>query len=502
MPRHGSAAVLRASVVAALLVSTSAISGGTIALGDGGGVVPYPSSLLQCPPSCALPSEPWPAPSTFDARKSNTFPDPFMTPSGDRVNTTADWAANRPALIAMLERYMYGTAPGRPAILHGEKLNQTVAKSPNGSAYATLSTYCITIGPSAEHVNNMTLWLYTPLPTRTRAGAHGETEGTAGRSGGTGGPPYPTFVFNSPSEDYYDLSVDERRILVLRGYAIAEYNRVELRADADTDPGSIQRFYPASFTWGTIAVWAWGGARTIDFLTDPDTGFEAEDRRLVDPTAMMAMGHSRGGKTALWEAALDERVRIAVPLMSGEAGCGSFRVPLHTAGAPGAFPAPFNRAQDIRGVTEMFPDWFADAFAQFAGKDTSTPWDQHFVRALVAPRAQLGMEGHTNYNENPEGSQATYEATKVVYEWMGKVDQIAIHYHDGKYPYPGEPGGDDHAMSLPDFRFVADFADYILRGVVPANGTKAFSNTQPWPNVSTSSYRTWGAPPKEGAGSR
>jgi hypothetical protein len=410
----------------------------------------------------------------------------------------------------MLEKYMYGTAPGRPAVLHGEKVNQTVAKSKNGSAYATLSTYRITIGPSKESVNQMTLWLYTPLPTHTQAGAQGGNEGTPGSGGSTGGgstsgPPYPTFVFNSPSENYYDLSVEERRILVLRGYAIAEYNREELRADAATDPKSIQRFYPASYTWSTIAVWAWGGARTIDFLTDPDTGFEEEDRKLVDTKAMMTMGHSRGGKTALWEAALDERVRIAFPLMSGEAGCGSFRVPMHTAGSPGAFPFPdyhHGYPQDIKGVTTGFPYWFSDEFAQFADKDTSTPWDQHFVRSLVAPRAQLGMEGHTNYNENPEGSQATYEATKVVYEWMGKADQIAIHYHDGKYPYPGEPGGDDHAMSLPDFRFVADFADYILRGVIPANGTKEFSNTQPWSNVNASSYRSWVAPPKQGAGPR
>ena len=136
------------------------------------------------------------------------------------------------------------------------------------------------------------------------------------------------------------------------------YNRVELRADTPTDDNSIQRFYPASegFTWGTIAVWAWGGARTIDFLTDPDNGFEAEDRKLVDITALMSMGHSRGGKTALWEAALDERVRIAIPLMSGEGGCGSFRVPMHTMGAHGAFPGTpaLHAGRSTEGVAVFF----------------------------------------------------------------------------------------------------------------------------------------------------
>ena len=58
--------------------------------------------------------------------------------------------------------------------------------------------------------------------------------------------------------------------------------------------------------------WAWGAARVVDFLLS-----DAALAPLVDPKKIMTMGHSRGGKTALWHGALDERVSITFPLMSG-----------------------------------------------------------------------------------------------------------------------------------------------------------------------------------------
>ena len=72
------------------------------------------------------------------------------------------------------------------------------------------------------------------------------------------------------------------------------------------------------------------------------------------------------------------------------------------------------------------------------------------------------MEGRTDWHGNPEGSQATYEAAKVVYEWLGVAERVGIHYHTGVYPDPSAPGGgSDHPMSLEDFSIVADFADYV-----------------------------------------
>ena len=39
------------------------------------------------------------------------------------------------------------------------------------------------------------------------------------------------------------------------------------------------------------------------------------------------------------------------------------------------------------------------------------------LRMLVAPRAQLSLEGVNNTHENPVGSQATYTAARSIYDW-------------------------------------------------------------------------------------
>ena len=73
--------------------------------------------------------------------------------------------------------------------------------------------------------------------------------------------------------------------------------------------------------WGTISVWAWGAAVVTDFLLE-----DPVISPWVDPTRLMSMGHSRGGKTALWHAAQDTRVSAVFPLMSGMGGNGPLRV--------------------------------------------------------------------------------------------------------------------------------------------------------------------------------
>ncbi len=104
--------------------------------------------------------------------------------------------------------------------------------------------------------------------------------------------------------------------IVARGYAAATFHNADVAPDkADAwKHGAHAIFDPpqrAPDAWGTIAAWAWGASRCMDYLaTDRD----------IDAKKVAVVGHSRGGKTALWAGAEDERFAMVVSNCSGNTG--------------------------------------------------------------------------------------------------------------------------------------------------------------------------------------
>ena len=163
---------------------------------------------------------------------------------------------------------------------------------------------------------------------------------------------------------------DAERIVERGWAALALHTGSVVPDNADGFDGHLQSLFLAPGdtkrpdSWGTLAAWAWCGSRAMDWI-------ETEPR--IDSRRVMVAGHSRGGKTALWCAAEDERFAMAVSNCSGCGGAKLNRVSLPN-------------SEHIGQLVSGFPHWFCGNFAQFAGRDGALPFDQHWLVALLAPR--------------------------------------------------------------------------------------------------------------------
>lgn len=160
----------------------------------------------------------------------------------------------------------------------------------------------------------------------------------------------------------------------------------------------------------------------------------------VDASRIAVVGHSRGGKAALLAGATDERIALTCANASGAGGAGCFRLT-----GPGA--------ESLADVVRAFPHWFSPNLAQFAGREDALPFDQHFLKALIAPRTLLTTEALQDQSANPPGAWLTHLAAREVYQFLGVEDRIAIAFRDG---------GHDHSMA--DWRTLLDFCASVFRG--------------------------------------
>ena len=211
-----------------------------------------------------------------------------------------------------------------------------------------------------------------------------------------------------------------------RGFIVAQFNRTEIvpdLAESGRDCGLYRQVPEGDF--GALAAWAWGYHRVVDALG-------AIQR--ADTGRILITGHSRGGKTTLLAGATDERISVTVANNSGCGGAGCYR-----------YQGPNSEALDR--IVNAFPHWFSPRLKEYAHRENELPFDQHFVKALVAPRALLTCEALGDYWANPSGSYVTYRAARELYGFLGVTGRIGIRYREGS-----------HAHTLADWCTALDFA--------------------------------------------
>jgi hypothetical protein len=400
---------------------------------------------------------PFPAFDDLPARAAP--PDPLVMLDGSPVATPEDWhQRRRPELKALFQHYMYGNPPPPP-----DKLDATVERVDAGflGGKATVREVTLRFGPPGTPP----MHLLVIVPNRRQG-------------------PAPVFVglnfcgnhtvvddpgVRLPTSWVYDRCtgvVDNRATeagrgaerdvwcvenSIDRGYAVATCYNGDIDPDLPDFGDGIHPHYlppgqsqPAKHDWGTIAAWAWGLQRAVDYLAADDD---------IDARRIGVIGHSRLGKTALLAGALDERIAIVVPHQSGTGGCALSRD---------------NDQETVERITRVFPHWFCDAFDDFGGNEDRLPIDQHLLMALVAPRALFDTEGDQDTWANFDNSWRSLQAADQVYRFLGLTGlKVGQPLRDNQ-PIDADSYGlltqyrrdTSHVLNVDYWNKVLDYADY------------------------------------------
>ena len=393
----------------------------------------------------------FPAASELPARPE--LPDPLVMFNGERVTSKEQWYnKRRPELKDLFAYYMYGYAPPAPAKVEG-KVEHEDRKAFGGKA--TLQEVTVSFGP--PDMPRIHLLLVVPNDRKGPApafvgmnfcGNHAVVTDPAVRLPTAWMyPNYAGVKNNRATEAGRGTEVDTWALeqSIDRGYAVATFYDGDIDPDrADVREGIQPHFLkpgqkPGPHDWGTIAAWAWGVQRAVDYLvTDPD----------IDKARIAVVGHSRLGKTALLAAALDERIALAIP---------------HQAGCGGTAPSRGKVGETVKQINDHFPHWFDATFKEFNDRPDRLPFDQNCLAALVAPRPLLFSNAVEDTHANPAGQFDVLKAADPVYRFLGAGGLEAKELppvgelSGGTLGYYIRPG--KHSMTKGDWKVFLDYAD-------------------------------------------
>lgn len=388
--------------------------------------------------------------SNYDEAKVGQYvlPDPLVLNNGEPVRDAATWTKRRrPEIIKLYEDEIYGHIPKTAPPVTFETI---VAGEPTLEGAAVRKHIVVHFGdkadgPAANLVINLPANAKGPVPVllhlvffaglpggrRPRTDIDSRTPGNA-----------PRFVEVGPVAE-----------ILSRGYGYATLRYTEIEGDrAETSLSGVRKLAlragqdePAADEWGTIAAWAWGASRVLDYF-ERDPGIDARRVGLI--------GHSRLGKTVLWAGARDPRFAIVFSSCSGEMGAALSRR---------------DYGETIDDMAANFPWQFAGNFHQkYIGRWNAMPVDAHMLIALLAPRPVFITGGTKDQWADPHGEFLAAVAAAPVYRLLGKKDlgvteappldqplvsgDMGFHYHTG-----------GHTITPTDWNAFLDFAERYLR---------------------------------------
>ena len=217
---------------------------------------------------------------------------------------------------------------------------------------------------------------------------------------------------------------DACRILLPKGIAAAVFDRMSLRPNVDRKEGAMYTLFP-QWDGGSLAAWSWGMMRCIDYLaTRPE----------LDKTRIAVVGHSQCGKATMLTSVLDERVAMAIPLCSGCAGTAL----LNYSGY---------HSETLRDLTlkDRWHYWLKPKAHRYSrGREILLPFDMHTIRALMAPRLVLSIDGVVDHWANPAGTKLGFIASQEIYALYNIEERNRALFREGGH----EVGDVDYCLMV------------------------------------------------------
>lgn len=415
------------------------------------------SSLFTSVVLLGSPTFAQPAGYNYDELKVPTFelPDPLVLENGDKVTDAKTWQEKRrPEILKLFEAQVYGRSP-QPR----DDMSFEVASIDKQAWGGKAVRKEVTVYFSADKAGpQMSVLIYLPAkatgPTATFVGYnfggnHTIADDPAITLSTSWMRPKKGVVDHVATEETRGASKSRWAVdaILDRGYGIATiyYGDVDPDFDDDFQNGVHPLFNkpdqkkPAADEWGSIAAWAWGLSRALDY-------FETDDD--IDHKHVAVMGHSRLGKTSLWAGATDERFAMVI---SNDSGCG------------GAALSRRRFGETVKRINTSFPHWFCDNFVQYNDNEDALPVDQHMLIALIAPRPVYIASAVEDTWADPRGEFLSGYYADPVYKLLGtsgigtdempKVDQPV----QNQIGYHIRSGG--HDVKDFDWNAYLDFAD-------------------------------------------
>ncbi|WP_229239400.1 alpha/beta fold hydrolase [Emticicia agri] len=319
-----------------------------------------------------------------------TLPEILKTADGKPVKKITEWEKKRrPELLTLFEDNIYGQMPKSYDHI-SYKITNEIANAMNGKAH--LKEVLITVEKDNKMVA-INLILFTPNNGKKNS---------------------PVFLLiNNRGKENTDptrKTISEfwpAEMAIDSGYAIAAFHVSDAAPDnKDTYQKGVLQLYPEQLTadngMKAIGAWGWAASRVMDYFKT-DAAIDFDKVNLV--------GHSRGGKAALWAAAQDQRFAMVFSSCSGNTGAALAR-------------RQYKPAETIRAINTTFPHWFNNNYKQYNDKANALPVDQHMLISLIAPRPVYTTSATKDLWADPVGSYQSIIESQKVYALYGKKSAL------------------------------------------------------------------------------